>query len=400
MKKVFRVGVSDCVNNWLSAGNFTIKTEKEGVVHVETLTLQDCHGIDCAYYSNSERVGNGADLFIMPWSSRELLDHEEFVIRRLSKPQQHVVLARLAKEHFEKYKDSAERYFLPIPTYTARKGNGASQYNHPHDFSFIRDILFQGQYSFTKRIVIKPTDGARSMGQVIFNSSAHTLSEVMAIIDPSSIERKGRPDAPALISDPDEKAKDESDKAKPKKYNIFAETKLPEGINVFLGDADPEEALRVFNSGHFMQHEVNCIAHEYRLLVGPDGIYSASSRPRGTDTTGDNYKAVTKEKDTVLFLGDDPCDKKVFGHAMTGVANMPAGQAIFEDMHTFITDNIDKFAYNSIDIFVTENGQWGIFEYCNQFSIADYGVTKDGECNIGSLMRNWLTKLVVKHIDG
>ncbi len=411
MKHKFTVTVPESLNQWLCAGSFDIVIDENVTVTVDVASSNSRKHSD-VFYCGFERIG-GADLNIVNDMTSSLLDTNLLYLPRYEKPQQHVLMHKAHlkfKEFLLGTRPSEEpprlSRFISIPVFTARFGNPCNAFNHPYDFGDIfamQDV--NGNRVFTRNAIIRPTGGARSMGQVIYDASIYAPEEIYAFMNPAAATM-GDPE-PNVIggqlkdtvtsSDCSDSSFDNSDK-----NNFFDRAEYPDGVAVYKGNATASECSIVFNQGNFTQPEVSAISAEYRFLVGNYGIDLIARRPRGSEAKSSGYEAVTKQKDIVIYDKPGGLDGSILTQLLEyRGADEILDQQLFEtisEIQQFITININLFRYGSVDVFVTKNGGWGIFEFCNQFSSLDFGVDpKTGTSVIRKLIRRWV-ETEVKHV--
>lgn len=231
--------------------------------------------------------------------------------------------------------------------------------------------------------VIKPEMGARSAAQVVFNTKDYNAVEVVNLLRGKIDRQKAR-----------EKSETQSESSeKHRRHNFFAQEKMPENLKVFIGNATEDDAQKMIDtSGLVIQEVIKNIASEFRLIVGDNGIEAMLLRPRGTEKKSSDYSAVLSDKDKLVFSGYGAVEeaKRLGCHneydrdffVALGVWSGPSASTqqhiesvVGPEIVNFITINLDLFRYNSIDLFITTDGKWGFFEFCNQFNTDDMGQT-------------------------
>lgn len=182
-------------------------------------------------------------------------------------------------------------------------------------------------------VVVKPIDGARGIGQFLVDPSKIPLAVVVDVLDRFRNDRIEAKDVLSALRKYDPELK----------YSTAGENSEHEGL------------LAIYSQGFCIQDYIPNIKAEYRLITGygDSPTYCQKRTVRAADAT--NFAQATGSE-TNSAKGDDICDVE---HVLKG--------ADYEGLMEFIKTVIGPLS--SVDLFVTEDGKWGIFEYCNQFGI-------------------------------
>ncbi|QNR51785.1 hypothetical protein Xoosp14_94 [Xanthomonas phage Xoo-sp14] len=179
------------------------------------------------------------------------------------------------------------------------------------------------------RVVVKPIDGARGIGQIVADMDKITPAALMILI----------------------KA------AKDKDAFLEALEKLKPHVEYHIGHGDIEEGLTsLVEQGFFVQQQVPNVTAEFRLIL----------------THKSEVAMIFKRKRDNIPLSDDA---NAFDYKQaTGVTVLleeakPTGEyelnVHLDEITTFLKE-LD-IPLNSVDLFFTDDGKWGVFEYCPQF---------------------------------
>ncbi len=197
--------------------------------------------------------------------------------------------------------------FLPIKTYRASyTGNVGTDH-----------------YSTAKgRVVVKPNDGARGVGHLVVDlekTNWRVLNNRLGLLT------IGLGDWDELISLPGVS------------YHSISEYSKDEGKQSLL------------DQGYCIQGLVPNIEAEYRLLTDRDGniVYIQKRAFKGGEEYPQAIGSNASDSDRIATLADILPAQDV--KALRKLAQTTIG------------------AMSSIDLFITKDGKWGIFEYCNQF---------------------------------
>jgi len=179
------------------------------------------------------------------------------------------------------------------------------------------------------RVVVKPIDGARGIGQIVADMDKVTPAALMVLI-------KGA--------------------AKKEDFLTSLESLKPH-VEYHIGHGDIDEGLvALAEQGFFVQEQVSNVVAEYRLILDHESKIALTFK---------------RKRDTLPLHQDS----NNFDHKQaTGVTwfldeAKPAGQyelsTVFNEVSTVLQEL--KIPLNSVDLFITADHKWGIFEYCPQY---------------------------------
>lgn len=369
MRIPFIIHVSENINNFLHlAGAVFQDGGNEYEIHLRDRSA-------CLIIGNEPR--NSAHLYLVHQPLNDVPPHMQLVLPRFTKPIQAVILERMYKRF------KAEGHGSRIKSLWTYAGA-------------IQGSVVARSYPAVlppeRKFVIRPQEGARSLGQVVFSSKDHSISSIMELIfnrqEPQEQHRSELPrTTDSNVGDKDtidpDKVKDIPDvnqavinavSCLKKPENFFERTEYPKGVEVFIGNGDTAEAWSQFSQSHFIQ-EMASVRAEYRIICDHEGIALALKRPRGKERKSGEYEAVVCEKDEIVY---NRYTATTFACAMLGIGSPMNRKAkmlieMYEDIERFIQQNIDVFKLNSMDLFITKDNEWGFFEFCNQFTTDDMG---------------------------
>lgn len=187
--------------------------------------------------------------------------------------------------------------------------------------------LFLNSTAFTSsKVIAKPSMGARSIGQVVFNALKHNPSSIFQAIK----EQKSDTELEKYFDD--------------------------EGIHAkyFYGtQRQSEEGYMLLSQGMIFQEYVDDIANEFRIIVGADNT-PVISIDRKFKMLGFDHRIPSNLPDAVTTS---------------------ALQDLYPEVHEGLLNFLSKLEmpFHSIDVFVTKNKQWGIFEFSPEFCSSEYG---------------------------
>jgi hypothetical protein len=229
-----------------------------------------------------------------------------FLTKRLSKTRQAIAINQFLRT-------ANTHKALIVPTYGSNWGD---KY-HP---SYLGTEL-------TGKIVIKPEDGARGLCHFVVDFDQVSVGPFLR--------------------------------------DLYGKTKIADMAEKYAPHAhlshgqawDDEESQQVKDEGNFtFQRFVDNIATEVRILTNHvSDVGYACIRSR----IGDEYKQATSA--TPILEDIKSIDGKVLGEMFGD----PAEYAIFCQLLEEVIGPMQ-----SVDLFFTEDGRWGICEYCNQYGIA------------------------------
>lgn len=269
------------------------------------------------------KINTNFDLLITtrhdPYIEQLLEDHQLVKIDRVPKEVQSLRLAKKAKElDLKNYLPNRVYYF--------------------QDLDLVVEALTEG-----KTYVVKPRMGARGLGMFLIDTKKIKLSSFLDVL------------SPLLFSNGENFPTNE----KKSKYieTIVTHHDMNNGVEFFTGEEsfDFESAEAITDWGIMIQEHIPNIIEEYRLVVSNGYIHSIRKRgikdqnlrqaiPSGLI----DAPIITREEFTTYLKSKGIEFKEV--ESLTQVAGD---------------------APHSFDLFLTEDNQWGFFEYSNQFCIKD-----------------------------
>lgn len=187
-----------------------------------------------------------------------------------------------------------------------------------------KDInLFSFGNAFSGKVVIKPLDGARGIGHILMDTNMYQPYHVLDFILKSKVVDVEilQETFPGVV------------------FTTARELSQGEGV----------QSLRDY--GVVMQEFVPNIKEEYRIIFTPDDQCYAIPRPI-SDSSYPQPEQPSHNPHTLQEM------KQTFNE-------LP--KALILDLKKILR-KID-LEFGSLDLFITDDGQWGIFEYCNQFGI-------------------------------
>lgn len=250
--------------------------------------------------------------------------HRYLHLPRFNKPAQackinHAALCYNAALSISVEKWRKDNGFIPVPTWFV--GNGVWDSNI---------ALPKG----TKRVVVKPMDGARGIGQFLVDVEHVSLrvffNEMrMSIIKPEIKDKTG-------VEKVLEAFKGYVT------YHSRNENYEDEGIKMLL------------TQGAVVQSVIHEVEREFRLITDYKGLVGYAQE----------RNIVNVEHGFPQAVGSGTVD--------TNDRHALAIDDILDESAMAMLDSITSTAIgpmNSIDLFLTSDGEWGIFEFCNQFGI-------------------------------
>lgn len=348
------VAISEMLLQWHALPFEYTETFKQGDIRLTISTLKNGDELPGNIINN--RFNTQIDFAINNNSLRYLHQDKQVVIYRWNKPEQALFLHEWAEQ-------SKTKYMHLIPTFTVRNYRPRVE---PHQLGYDYP---PGRY------LVRPQNGARGIGQMIVDTTKIRMQDALNHIHDEDF------------------GKVES---------------MPEGINLFHGHIRHEnEGWEYLKTGdYFIQKVVDNVTAEFRVVLGAGKIDAIFERPRETSDSSGSYAAVSHKADKLLWI-----DKALGGWSVEEILNskvapaIAAGgvrrtvspliqaQRVVREAIQFIEESIPH--YNSVDLFVTADGRWGIFEFCNQFSAVDFKTDE-----FVRLMKKWLRELLQDRMDG
>lgn len=179
------------------------------------------------------------------------------------------------------------------------------------------------------RVVVKPTDGARGIGQIVADMDKVTPAALMILI-------KSADDKENFLS------------------NIEA---LAPHVEYHIGHGELEEGLTsLVEQGFFVQQQVPDVSEEFRLILDKDSTVAMSFKRKR------DLKPLDPERNAFEY-------KQATGVTYFREETKPCGEyalSIHREEIEMLLKELN-IPLNSVDLFFTSSGKWGIFEYCPQF---------------------------------
>ncbi|MCY1297089.1 hypothetical protein D9M70_465150 [compost metagenome] len=265
-----------------------------------------------AYFNFDFMITDGTILINGQAAERIVPEHMVFMNRRYSKTEQAMRINSYAKRMAGLGHFNAEE-FIGVRTWLNSQPLGMSNLVQP-----------------TGKVVIKPKDGARGIGQFLIDTDKIPFAVVITALDKFVIDGV--------------------------KEDLFKELKRydPNLAYSTKGEKSDDEGLTGLRlQGFVVQSLIENIEAEYRLITDEHGRVAYCQKRTITSVEGFPQASGS---DTNSILGEDivPIDNV-----------LSPGQ--FRDISAVARDVIGPLS--SIDLFVTKDKKWGIFEYCNQFGI-------------------------------
>lgn len=183
---------------------------------------------------------------------------------------------------------------------------------------------------FKGRCVIKHLNGARGIGQIMFDADRVPVDTVV---------HAARCGKDALL----------------KLKERFPTISIPTARG-----RTGEEPFNLLKEDVFLQEVVEDVVAEYRMLLRPDGahwVFNRSREPQdGFEQACGVFDEFKPENDHWTLSGD-------VAHPLCRFES---------EIKTMFSEL--GMTYGSVDLFTTSNGQWGVFEHSNQFGTAGYSV--------------------------
>ena len=256
----------------------------------------------------------------------------DYVSKRLSKTDQAIELTRIAEA-------VGAKHFIPVPV-LSKKPNPGNVYDMLH---------------MPERVLIKPTDGARGVGHIVFDTTKASMFRFLNELR----NRRPEPGVQEVLD------------------------KYRDAVELHTGSSNyPSEVCDTLASHQlYVTGLIRGITTEARVV---------------TNTHGEPALIKARERKSNV----DPAFDKQGGYEQATGANRDAGTLYYElesvcgDVQ--IRDEIWQVLkqlppLNSVDLFFTSKG-WGIFEYCNQFGTEAFDIEDSVNLHTGLLSKLYLQK--------
>lgn len=189
----------------------------------------------------------------------------------------------------------------------------------------------------TGKVVVKPMDGARGVGQFVIDLTYVNLSQFNKVI------------TRYLASEPCDV-----------KFKALIDS-FEGHVQYYSRDEEHEgEGLQALKEqGAVVQSFIPNVVAEYRVITGINGepVYYQRRKLRDPDS---EYPQATGGGNLIHMVPEEP-------HPFADLDNQ---HDLFKYLCNYIIGPL-----SSIDLFFTEDGQWGIFEFCNQFGVTGIPAT-------------------------
>jgi len=316
MKHISAVIPSHSMNNWDILGQGIILGENEyRVTFHRDPRMSIMHG---KVNFNFDIIVNDGLLTIDDMKVENLVPVNRIhTIRRYNKVEQQTrLLARVAFERESDEDRDLFKNFVPVVMHHQRQSSGATLLVNPTD-----------------KVVVKPLDGARGIGQFLIDPTVIPLSVIVDLLDTFRRDQITREDVLKKLHKFDPQLK----------YATAGEKYEGEGFDA------------IKSQGFCVQDHINNIKSEYRLITGHNGEIVYCQRRSIRSQTEDGFRQATGSE-TNSAKGTDIM-------SINDVLSADDREALLELTTTVIGP------LSSIDLFITMDNKWGIFEYCNQFGI-------------------------------
>lgn len=231
----------------------------------------------------------------------------------------HTCLRRISKRYMQAVmrdivEDCAIRKYRSVATYSHSRHQATVE--HP-TLAFGDDL--------PERFVIKPAHGARGAGHILVEPGAKFENALVKI----------------------------NCRATEELQTAISET---EGLSYYSPDDNSEnEGLQMLvDQGIIAQEYIENIVSEFRIIAVGGNIEYIQERNR----VGDGFKQATGSSD----------------RGSNVPLSVAVNQEITEDIQVLVAALSKRFGpFMSIDLFVTQDGEWGVFEFSHQFGIVGPG---------------------------
>ena len=180
------------------------------------------------------------------------------------------------------------------------------------------------------KVVIKPIHGARGIGQFVIDTSKVPFKTIHDVI---SDFIKGKLETEGLFK-----------KLEPwKDYYIYSK-----GTEKY-----EHEGLNLLKSGYMVQEYIDGVNAEYRLITDYKGEVAYCQKRSIVEKSSGYPQAIGSEITTT---------------ERNDIIDFSEIASKYKYIPDFIKETIGPM--NSVDLFTTKDGKWGIFEHCNQFGMS------------------------------
>lgn len=315
MKRINAVVVSHAMNNWDVLGQGIVLGDKEYEVYFHRdprMSITNGHA-----RFNFDVVVNDGSLKIDGMDIQNLIPTRRVhTIKRYNKVEQQMRLLAAVELNSDEENKALFTNFYPLVMHHNPQMNGFSQLINPEN-----------------HVVVKPLDGARGIGQFLIDPEKLPLAVVVDALDGLIRDRVAMEDVLPTL----------------RKFD-------PTLKYATAGEKDDNEGLVAIKSqGFCIQDYVPNIKLEYRLLTGQDGEIAYCQRRDIRNKSTEGFAQAT-----------DSEANSAKGSDIVSIRDVLSG-ADLEGLQELVQTVIGPLS--SVDLFITEDEQWGIFEYCNQFGM-------------------------------
>lgn len=300
---------------------------------------------------------------VVQYDGLEVFKNFDFMIASRSCPNSIVTMLEEDKDYIEVGRDSKVWQQFCI-----------NRKNHPNQLrlnTYVRstkptDRTIPPEPDTMGKLIVKPVTGARGLGVFIIDASMvnpalvlRWISSITSAVDGAS---EKYPD-----QDPYEHLKKELDE-------FLAKPHIKDAVTYHCGDEDePNEGLiAYYGQDYIVQNYVPNIESEYRLIAHTGRIQYIQKRTR----TGESFK---------IASGAGGISKQIIQ-----LEDMSDQYPWFDEVKKLVSTLGRDLI--SLDLFVTDDNQWGIFEYSNQFGVTGIPVAINKEIH-----RSYIAELT-KHL--
>lgn len=231
------------------------------------------------------------------------------------------------------------------------------------EFRKLKTWRTDADYDGSVDVLIKrPLNGARGIGQLVFDSKVTTLDSINAAQfffegldkEPTTIKHS-QGEVEEIDTSKELPTSESAIGAYNQRFNNFLTDHTKGAVWYSEGDRRKGEGYQLFREGSFLQEYVTDVISEYRFIVGGCNEVSYVLERERRD-----YGKVGK---TVLASATGSKRGPDKSYASMIEAGIPA--SVMQGFKHLL-NNYD-FSLFSFDVFLTADGKWGIFEFSNEF---------------------------------
>lgn len=288
------------------------------------------HGSPHVQSSNTEVVANfdvlitsSGDGLVSPTWEFAIDKNKVFRLPRYRKDVQHLMMNRFATEN-------GLKGFVKIPTFFNKVGR--------IDLMNVRGYGL-GNYHGIDRMVIKPVHGARGIHQFVVDTRTGNIHAFFQGLDKAiNLYDKNAQDINEFLTQLREHYSGDFDYFKGKN-------------NTFEGPGHLSQQI------FFAQAYVGDVEQEIRIITGPNGEPTVAVGRERAKYDGDKF---TYHQASGAGMSDNLLNLDSIPTTLTKLT-----PEYWEEVKVMCREVIGPL--NSVDLFITKEGKWGIFEFCNQF---------------------------------